>query len=72
MKDKWYSRSKEVINFIDNLLVVDPSKRMSASEALEHPWIESIRKKSSSTIADVENFIGAIQLANEYTQDLLT
>lgn len=71
MKDKWDTRSKEVINFIDNLLVVDPSKRMSAIEAYRHPWIQKFRKKSSPSVADIENFIRAIN-PNKYTPDVVT
>lgn len=29
----------ECIDFIESLLVVDPSKRPSAREALQHPWL---------------------------------
>lgn len=70
MKDKWDTRSKEVINFIDNLLVVDPSKRMSASEALGHPWITEF-KITCPALSEVENFIGTIRLANDYVPDVL-
>ena len=29
----------EMIDFISNLIVVEPENRMSAREALEHPWM---------------------------------
>lgn len=35
----WKEISTEAQDFISKLLVVDPSKRLSAKEALEHPWI---------------------------------
>ena len=38
-----YSESRafsEMIDFISHLLVVEPEKRMSAKEALEHPWLK--------------------------------
>mmetsp|Transcript_15689 Transcript_15689/g.40110 ORF Transcript_15689/g.40110 Transcript_15689/m.40110 type:complete len:632 (-) Transcript_15689:88-1983(-) len=35
----WDSISKEAQNFISQLLVVDPTKRLSAEEASRHPWI---------------------------------
>ncbi len=41
-EDPWPNLSLEVKDFISKLLVVDPVHRMSASEALEHPWIVSI------------------------------
>ena len=36
---------KDCIDFIESLLVVDPDKRPTAEEALEHPWL---REKSHS------------------------
>ena len=38
-----YSESKafsKMIDFISHLLVVDLEKRMSAKEALDHPWLK--------------------------------
>jgi hypothetical protein len=35
---KWRNASKEVIDFVQRLLVVDASQRMSAKEALKHAW----------------------------------
>lgn len=34
------SCSPEVIDLIKKLLVVDPEKRLSAKEALQHPWFK--------------------------------
>jgi serine/threonine protein kinase len=31
--------SNEAKDFITNLLMVDPKKRMSAEKALNHPWL---------------------------------
>jgi len=36
---KWDSVSSEAKDFIKSLLEVDPSKRLSAQQALEHPWV---------------------------------
>jgi len=36
----WNEISIEAKDFISKLLVVDPSKRYSAKQALKHPWIE--------------------------------
>lgn len=33
--------SVELLNFIDNLLTKNPNKRMTISEALQHPWINN-------------------------------
>ncbi|KYQ94161.1 putative protein serine/threonine kinase [Tieghemostelium lacteum] len=35
----WGSISKEAKHFINCLLTVDPEKRYSAAQALEHPWV---------------------------------
>jgi len=38
-EDYWDEISDTAKNFIDRLLVVDPEKRMTTKEALEHPWL---------------------------------
>ena len=35
------SVSKEAIDFIDKCLQLDPSKRMTAADALNHQWISN-------------------------------
>jgi serine/threonine protein kinase len=35
----WDHISDDAIDFILHLLVVDPKKRMTATEALQHPWL---------------------------------
>ena len=40
--------SDEGKNFIDRMLVVDPRKRMTAREALSHPWIRNKKVSSKS------------------------
>ena len=39
----WGDKSEELKDLISKLLVRDPSKRLSAQEILEHPWIEKFR-----------------------------
>jgi len=39
-KPYWDDVSKEAKDFISKLLVTDPKKRFTASQALEHPWIK--------------------------------
>ena len=36
----WDTISKEAMDFVSTLLVRDPSKRATAQQALEHPWIK--------------------------------
>jgi len=37
----WDHISDDAIDFIDSLLVVDPAKRMTAKQALQHKWLVS-------------------------------
>jgi len=39
-EDHWSNISEDAKNFIRQLLVLDPAKRLTAKEALQHPWIE--------------------------------
>jgi len=36
----WDNISKEAMSFVSSLLVLDPSKRLKAEEALKHPWLQ--------------------------------
>jgi len=40
---EWNSISSGAIKFVSFLLQKDPSKRLSAEEALDHEWIKSFR-----------------------------
>lgn len=35
----WGQTSQDVQNFIRSLLTVDPRQRLTATQALEHPWV---------------------------------
>lgn len=39
-KERWEKVSEQAFLFVQNLLLVDPKVRMTASQALEHPWIK--------------------------------
>ena len=39
--DNWQNVSDEAKDFVSKLITVDENKRLSASEALEHPWIRA-------------------------------
>ncbi|OMJ67295.1 hypothetical protein SteCoe_35582 [Stentor coeruleus] len=45
----FHTISTDAKDFIRKLLVVDPKKRMSAEDALNHIWIQQNRKKTSLT-----------------------
>ncbi len=38
-KERWANVSGVARSFVERLLVVDPETRMTAQQALEHPWI---------------------------------
>ena len=40
--ENWKNISNDAIDFINCLLVIDPLKRMSAKEALQHAWLQGI------------------------------
>merc|ERR1712008_512196 len=48
----WHKVSPEVREFVKALVVVDPERRLTATSALEHPWI-----KRRDTIQRSESFI---------------
>ena len=41
-RDEWSQISSGAINMIRQFLVLDPKQRLSAKEALKHPWIVSV------------------------------
>jgi calcium-dependent protein kinase len=43
--EKWEALSEPAQNFLLSLLQVDPQKRLTAQEALEHQWIVLMKKK---------------------------
>lgn len=40
---EWDTVTAEAKNLINSMLTVNPAKRISATEALKHPWICVIR-----------------------------
>ena len=58
--------SKEARNLLDKLLDRDYEKRISAKEALEHPWIQNIDKNDNAFNSEISKRvlgnIGAFQV----------
>eukprot|EP01102_Stenamoeba_stenopodia_P006323 TRINITY_DN1732_c0_g5_i1.p1 TRINITY_DN1732_c0_g5~~TRINITY_DN1732_c0_g5_i1.p1 ORF type:complete len:487 (-),score=81.42 TRINITY_DN1732_c0_g5_i1:24-1484(-) len=46
--ETWSNKSATAVDFIKKLLVFDPDQRLTADQALEHPWLKS----SVETISD--------------------
>lgn len=51
---QWASISPEAKDLCKKLLTKDPSKRISASEALQHPWIKAGSKEVSFDVQTIE------------------
>jgi len=50
--DRWNHVSEDAHDFIKSLLTVDPIKRLSAKEALEHPWIHKSEVSAPAGIVE--------------------
>jgi len=62
--EKWNAVSADAQDFIRSLMEVEPSKRLSAQEALQHPWIA--RKES---VDDGEGIVGVVEALRHFGQD---
>lgn len=54
-KLKKMNYSPKMIDFVENLLHKDPIKRMSASEALIHPWMKETHQNILPSVSMVQN-----------------
>ncbi|CAD8105530.1 unnamed protein product [Paramecium sonneborni] len=52
---EWELVSQDAKSFIQKLLVVDPSKRISAEQALKDPWIVCYKKEDRINTKNLEN-----------------
>jgi len=62
----WTDVSKEAKDFISKLLVVDSKKRMTAKQAMTHPWITNTSSSSTKPLqikSDLEKFNSQRKLA---------
>lgn len=51
----WEDVSDQAMDFITSLLEIDPIDRLTAEEALRHPWIEECRMVSSERLKERES-----------------
>lgn len=49
----WQGVSQEARNFINKLLTTDPQTRMTAQQALDHPWLATSAAKESGEQRDL-------------------
>ncbi|KAH3756511.1 myosin light chain kinase [Pelomyxa schiedti] len=57
-EEYWSGISDEAKNFIDSLLVLDPTQRLTAKQALEHPWLTGA--KCSTTPINRSKMMGMV------------
>lgn len=69
----WYNVSKEAKGFVAALLTKDPNKRLSAEEALHHPWLtkksftdSSVAKLNESLMVNVKDNILSYAQTSEF------
>lgn len=60
----WEGVSHEARDFIQRLLTVDPEKRMTAAEAMEHPWLAHVEVQTApgtqrDLLPDIKNAFNA-------------
>lgn len=65
----WQSLSPEAVDFVRQLLVKDPSKRPSAVEALQHPWLNDANAMKKA--ADRPLHKSVVQRLQRYGQSSL-
>jgi len=53
-EEYWDEISAEAKDFIDHLLVVDVSKRLTAEQSLNHPWLRQSSKKKSTPLGKLQ------------------
>ncbi|PIA15532.1 kinase-like protein [Coemansia reversa NRRL 1564] len=54
-QNRWRNVSSVARNFIASLLVVDPAKRMTAKQALEHPWLRNCKLDTARLTSSLKN-----------------
>lgn len=55
--ESWSDVSPEAKDFISKLLIVDPSARMKAKDAVEHPWLTKFAAEEAAKVADLSGTI---------------
>jgi len=53
-EEQWSGRSNSVRNLIDSLLTVQPERRATAKEVMEHSWMKSLLEPTEDEVAKVK------------------
>uniref|UniRef100_A0A8B9HG49 Checkpoint kinase 2 n=1 Tax=Astyanax mexicanus TaxID=7994 RepID=A0A8B9HG49_ASTMX len=68
IRSQWKSVSNAAKDLVKKLLVVDPVKRISISEALQHPWLNDVEmRRTAHTLMNLENTTQATNPATAAT-----
>ncbi|ORZ01656.1 kinase-like domain-containing protein [Syncephalastrum racemosum] len=57
----WVGISDEAKEFIRRCLTIDPAKRMTAHEALEHPWLTSVHRQPTSPTDNAQDLLPSVR-----------
>ena len=60
-EDRWLNASKEVKDLINKLLIYEPEKRLTAMEALKHPWFKVTKSNMLYNNISKEEVLNYIQ-----------
>mmetsp|Transcript_7128 Transcript_7128/g.7821 ORF Transcript_7128/g.7821 Transcript_7128/m.7821 type:complete len:359 (+) Transcript_7128:45-1121(+) len=64
----WDEISDEAKDLLNHLLVVDPQKRLNATQALSHAWVEAVAKKEKAKGGKINNTEFKSKLKRHNTQ----
>jgi calcium-dependent protein kinase len=71
-KEYWEAISSDAKNFINQLLVLDPTQRMDAGQALEHVWLSSASRLSDKVPDQLTSDVVKESLVNYKNTSQLT
>ena len=73
-EDYWTDVSAEAKSFIDALLVVEPAKRMTTKQALEHVWLKNCDDQAEKELkvgSSMSKYVDQRKKENPTTTDQL-
>jgi calcium-dependent protein kinase len=71
MPEVWDDLSWQAKNFVQSLLSVDPAKRLTAVQALDHPWISAGRMHDQLDMTDVVHNLRSFADASKCRQSCM-
>eukprot|EP00300_Choanocystis_sp_HF-7_P022519 c21841_g1_i1.p1 GENE.c21841_g1_i1~~c21841_g1_i1.p1 ORF type:complete len:454 (+),score=108.13 c21841_g1_i1:38-1399(+) len=68
----WYKISPEAIDLINKLLELNPLKRLTAKQALQHPWLKTEIETGDDNMSDVLIQLKRYNAARKFKRGVLT